>query len=40
MITEERLKELIDQKATIWADDYGEIQLCNERKLYQGLQNC
>lgn len=33
MITEERLKELIDQKATIWADDYGEIQLCDKSEV-------
>lgn len=33
MITKERLKELVKQKATIWADDYGEIQLCNESEV-------
>lgn len=33
MISKERLQELIDQKATIWADDYGEIQLCDESKI-------
>lgn len=33
MISEERLQELIDQKATIWAECYGEIQLCDESKI-------
>lgn len=33
MISKERLQELIDQKATIWADSYGEIQLCDESKI-------
>lgn len=33
MISKERLKELIDQKATIWADDYGEIQLCDKSEV-------
>ena len=33
MISKERLQELIDKKATIWADDYGEIQLCDESKI-------
>lgn len=33
MISKERLKELIEQKATIWADDYGEIQLCNKSEV-------
>ena len=33
MISKERLQELIDQKATIWADDYGEIQLCDKSEV-------
>lgn len=33
MISEERLQELIDKKATIWAECYGKIQLCNESKI-------
>lgn len=30
MISKERLQKLVTQKATIWADSYGEIQLCDE----------
>lgn len=33
MISKERLQELIDKKATIWADDYGEIQLCDKSEV-------
>ena len=33
MISKERLQELIDQKATIWADDFGEIQLCDNSEV-------
>lgn len=33
MISKEKLQELIDQKATIWADDYGEIQLCDKSEV-------
>ena len=33
MITRERLEELIKQEATIWADDYGEIQLCDKSEV-------
>lgn len=33
MISRERLEELIDQKATIWADDYGAIQLCDKSEV-------
>ena len=33
MISKERLEELIDKKATIWADDYGEIQLCDKSEV-------
>ena len=33
MISEERLQELIKQEATIWADDYGEIQLCDKSEV-------
>lgn len=33
MISKERLQELIDKKATIWADDYGKIQLCDKSEV-------
>lgn len=33
MISEERLQELIDKKATIWADNYGKIQLCDKSEV-------
>lgn len=33
MISKERLQELIDQKATIWADGYGEIRLCDKSEV-------
>ena len=33
MISKERLQELIDKKATIWADRYGEIQLCEKSEV-------
>lgn len=33
MISKERLQELIDQKATIWTDGYGEIQLCDKSEI-------
>lgn len=33
MISKERLQELIDQKATIWADNFGEIQLCDKSEV-------
>ena len=33
MISEERLQELIDENATIWADCYGEIQLCDKSEV-------
>lgn len=33
MISKERLQELIGQKATIWADDFGEIQLCDNSEV-------
>ena len=35
MISKERLQELIDKEATIWADDYGEIQLCDKSNVYR-----
>lgn len=34
MIIRERLEKLIKQEATIWADSYGEIQLCNKSEEY------
>lgn len=33
MISKERLQKLIDEKATIWADNYGEIQLCDKSEV-------
>lgn len=33
MISKERLQELIDEKSTIWTDDYGEIQLCDKSEV-------
>lgn len=33
MITRERLEKLIKQEATIWADNYGEIQLCEKSEV-------
>lgn len=33
MISKERLQELIDKKATIWADAYGKIQLCDKSEV-------
>ena len=33
MISKERLQKLIKQEATIWADDYGEIQLCEKSEV-------
>lgn len=33
MISEERLQKLIDQKAKIWADNFGEIQLCDNSEV-------
>lgn len=33
MISKERLQELIKQEATIWADRYGEIQLCEKSEV-------
>ena len=33
MISKERLEELIKQEATIWADDYGKIQLCDKSEV-------
>lgn len=37
MISKERLQELIDQKATIWADSYGEIQLCDKSEVCRAI---
>ena len=34
MISKERLQELIDKKATIWDDRWGEIQLCDKSKVF------
>lgn len=41
MITKERLEELIEQGATIYSNDYGEIQLIkeNDLSLYENGQN-
>ena len=33
MISRERLEKLIEKGSTIWADDYGEIQLCNKSEV-------
>lgn len=33
MISKERLQKLIKQEATIWADSYGEIQLCDKSEV-------
>lgn len=33
MINKERLQELVNQKAKIWCDDYGEIQLCDKSEV-------
>lgn len=33
MISKERLQELIKQEATIWADRYGKIQLCEKSEV-------
>ena len=33
MISKERLQKLIKQEATIWADSYGEIQLCEKSEV-------
>lgn len=37
MISKERLQELIDQKETIWTDDYGEIQLCDNSEVCETI---
>ena len=41
MITKERLEELIEQGATIYSNEYGEIQLIKENDLilYENGQN-
>ena len=41
MITKERIEELIEQGATIYSNDYGEIQLIkeNDLSLYENGQN-
>ena len=33
MISKERLQQLIDEKAKIWCDSYGEIQLCDKSEV-------